>query len=336
MAAPATQQTPAAAGRGPVYDKKTEAATVARDLADRIRGRVVVITGANGSLGFETARVLCLQGAKVIAVCRSQANADKVAAQIREKQPDADVTPMVADLSSLASVRAFADAFLALNLPLHVLLLNAGIMACPKAKTQDGFESQLGINHLAHFLLTNLLLDKLKATGTAEEPARVVAVSSAANYAFPPPEGILFDDLNADKHYDQWVRYGMSKLANILFAKELQRRMDAEGAHVVANALHPGVIRETGLYRHWDLWNKIQMFSFLRAWTLLTHVRTIEQGAANEVYCSFDPRAGKGEFHFDCAINHESLHEAANNPEIAKRLWTVSEQLVGLAPAAAQ
>ena len=175
-----------------------------------------------------------------------------------------------------------------------------------------------------------MLLDRLKSTGTAAEPARVVAVASIAQYAFSPPSGIFFDDL-AGNDYNQWSRYGQSKLANLLMANELQRRMQAEGAHVVAVTLHPGVVRETKLERYSNMWANLQMFTFWNAWSILFQMRTIPEGAGAELMCAFHPNIVPGGYYYDGHLETAQVHPTANDPAVAQRLWTVSEELVSKA-----
>jgi retinol dehydrogenase 12 len=184
------------------------------------RGKTIIVTGANCGLGLETSRCLAAHGATVILMSRSTANGEKAVAEIKAEYPDADVSTMALDLGSLASVRSAAKAYLDSGRPLHILINNAGVMvsaarlctrdpllstwmvglqACPRALTADGFESQIGVNHLGHFLFTTLLLPALAKSGTAEQPARVINLSSMGNWLFAPPQGIDLDDLDATK-----------------------------------------------------------------------------------------------------------------------------------------
>lgn len=207
-------------------------------------------------------------------------------------------------------------------------------MACPKTMTEDGFETQLGVNHIGHFYFTTLLLPLLVKTGTVEHPARVVQVSSLANFLAGPPDGILFADWNADQHYDPWERYGQAKLANILFAKELNKRFQAQ--HVVAVALHPGVIMGTELNRHFSLssvWAATKML-----WTgpkgslkmmLGERQKSIPEGAATSVLCALDPSLEAGGYYYDCHLSQgEGLHAKANDKALAERLWKETEKWV--------
>ncbi len=208
-----------------------------------IAGRVFVVTGGNSGIGYEAVRVLAGAGAKVIFTARDQKKIDETVAELKKGQASADVTGMICSLENLKSVKSFAEAYIKRDLPLHVLILNAGVMACPPSLTDDKFEMQIGVNHIAHHYLTTLLLPVLKKSA----PARVVVLSSGAHRR----HNVNFDDLHWTKagSYDPWFAYGSSKTANILFAKQLNADMKKQGVKIVANAVHPGVIA-TNLGRH--------------------------------------------------------------------------------------
>ena len=183
--------------------------------------------------------------ARVIMACRSVERGEKAAEEVRRASGSSNVVFQQLDLASLTSVRRFCERVLKEEPHIDILINNAGIMACPYWKTEDGFEMQFGVNHLGHFLLTNLLLDRLK-----EAPAaRIVNVSSGA-HGYAMAKGINFDDINSEKSYNTMKAYGQSKLANILFTRSLARQL--EGTTVTTNSLHPGVIR-TELTRHLGL-----------------------------------------------------------------------------------
>ena len=206
---------------------------------------------------------------------------------------------------------------------------NAGIMACPYSKTVDGFESQFGVNHLAHFYLVNLLLPELKAG----RPARVIAVSSIANKV----NSINFDDINFEKKYDKWAAYAQSKSANILFTKQLNKLYEKDG--IQGFSLHPGVIL-TGLQKHTPT-EELQAFGIIKPdGTLSEFCKTIEQGAATSVYAALAPELVNhgGEYLEDCAISR-GLNTGPEywgmGPHVldmnnAEKLWKLSEKLVGL------
>lgn len=317
------------------YGSATTAEEVATKYQDRVKGRVVFITGSNSGIGYESAKAFARVGAIVVLACRSLSNAENAAKSIREqlsqeKSIDVDalqIHPVELDLSSFASIRKGAETFLNLNLggtspsQLHILLNNAGVMACPKTLTADGFELQFGTNHLGHFLLTNLLSDALRRGAANNGWARVVNVASMGHFM---ARSIPFDDLTAEKGYEKWGRYGVSKLCNILHAVELNHRFQEdkkpeEGEGVTAYSLHPGVI-STNLGRH--------MGSFFTsndklAW--LTLQKTIPQGAATQVYCALAPNITAGGYYSDCNEGYRS--SVSLDLELAKKLWEVSEQL---------
>ncbi|XP_037077685.1 LOW QUALITY PROTEIN: retinol dehydrogenase 12-like [Pollicipes pollicipes] len=278
----------------------------------RLDGKTVVITGANSGVGKETARDLGRRGARLILGVRSLERGE---AALRELPVGAGGKPLLLqlDLASLESVRCFAAAVRQREPKVHLLINNAGVMACPRAETADGFELQLGTNHLGHFLLTHLLLDQLRAAA----PARVINLSSLAH-----TRGQMhFDDLMLTKGYTKWKAYYQSKLANVLFTRELARRLAGSG--VTTYAVHPGVVR-TELWRHQGGW--------LRA-LLRPVVRSPEQGAQTTLYCALAPELEtvSGRYYADCKETQPSRR--AQSDEDAARLWAVSERLVGL-PAA--
>jgi NAD(P)-dependent dehydrogenase (short-subunit alcohol dehydrogenase family) len=298
-------------------------------------GRSVIVTGANCGLGLETARVLVNVGAHVVLACRSTANAEAAVASIRAQTPPGctgTATPLVLDLGSFASIRAFVAAFLALGRPLHILVNNAGVMACPLSRTADGLEMQMGVNHFGHFLLTTLLLPALKASA----PARVICLSSTGHFLFPPATGIDWANIGGEHGYDMWRKYGESKLANVLFAVELNRRMAAEGVDVKAIPLHPGAILGTNLSRHFGFGVITRMLGYPRVWRIICGGipnKTIPQGTSTTIVAALAPDASPGRYYSDCAEEEVMVHPLAYDVEQARRLWEVS--LVVTAGAAA-
>ena len=203
-------------------------------------GKTVIITGANAGIGKETATELARRGARVILACRNTEKGEEAALDVRAKSANENVVFRLLDLASFESIRQFASKILEDERRIDILINNSGVMGCPYTKTKDGFEMQFGVNHLGHFLLTHLLLDRLK-----EAPAaRIINVSSVA-HSFV--NGITFDDLNSEKAYTVHSAYFRSKLANILFTRSLAKRLI--GTSVTANSLHPGSVR-TELFRH--------------------------------------------------------------------------------------
>jgi NAD(P)-dependent dehydrogenase (short-subunit alcohol dehydrogenase family) len=205
------------------------------------RGRTAVITGANSGIGFEAARVLAQRGARVVLACRDLVRGDAAAARVREAAPDATVDVVRLDLASLASVREAARRLGDEYPRIDLLINNAGLMIPPYGRTEDGFESQIGTNHLGHFALTGLLLDRIRDV----PGSRVVTVSSNGHRM----GRIDFEDLQSERRYRAMAAYAQSKLANLLFTYELQRRLARSGAETVAVAAHPGTA-STDLTRH--------------------------------------------------------------------------------------
>ncbi|KAH9321692.1 hypothetical protein KI387_016331, partial [Taxus chinensis] len=283
-------------------------------------GLTAIVTGGTSGIGTETVRVLALRGAQVFMPARNLENGNRVKEALLKENPAAKVDVMELDVGSLKSVYKFAASFKSLNQPLNILINNAGIMACPFQLSEDGIELQFATNHLGHFLLTNLLLDKLKAT--AKETGiqgRIINVSSAAHKR-APPEGIRFDKINDKSSYIPFQAYGQSKLANILHANELAGRLEDEKADVTANSLHPGII-PTNIIRH------IKMLAFPVA-LLKFLIKSIPQGAATTCYLALHPdvKGANGKYFSDC--EEAKLTPNATNPALARQLWDFSERLV--------
>lgn len=197
-----------------------------------LSGKRILITGANSGLGFETTRLLASRNAEIIMACRNQSKAEAAKANILEQHPPADLTIMNLNLASLKSVEMFAEAFKSEYQSLDILINNAGIMAPPLQRTEEGFEMQFGTNHLGHFALTGLLLDRILAT----PDSRIVNLGSAA-HRFGK---MHFDDLQWHQRYSRWPAYGQSKLANLLFTYELARKLEQAEAQTITAAAHPG------------------------------------------------------------------------------------------------
>src|SRR5262249_3687619 len=195
-------------------------------------GKTIVITGANSGIGYEAALQLAAKGANVVLACRDQTKGRAAVDAIKAAHPSASIELAELDLADLRSIRHFAEALRAAHSAVHILCNNAGVMAIPYRTTADGFEMQFGTNHLGHFALTGLLLDRLLATPSA----RVVTVSSNAHKW----GAMHWDDLQGERGYSKWRAYGQSKLANLLFTYELQRRLVPAGAGLVSVACHPG------------------------------------------------------------------------------------------------
>lgn len=283
----------------------------------RLDGKTVVITGANTGIGKCTALELSKRGARLVLLCRNTEKAERAAEDIR-KATEGDVVVHSLDLASLASVRECAAQLGNSLEKIDILINNAGIMACPQMKTEDGFEMQIGTNHLGHFLLTNLLMPLLKK---AAPNARIINVASLAH----KQGSINWDDISyAKTEYSPFVAYSQSKLANILFTKELARK--GEGSGVTAYALHPGVIN-TELGRHMQDMNAcfVCMFKFIS-----NFIKTPENGANTTIYCAVEESIGEhsGRYYSDCREVQPARQ--AESAEDAKRLWDLSEQMVNL------
>uniref|UniRef100_A0A7S3GFH5 Uncharacterized protein n=1 Tax=Palpitomonas bilix TaxID=652834 RepID=A0A7S3GFH5_9EUKA len=298
------------------YGKRTTAAEVCE--GHDLTGKVIIVTGANTGIGKETARVLAKAGAEVVMGCRNEERAEGAIKDITAEIPSAKVTNIRLDLGDLKSVKAFADEFLSKYERLDILINNAGVMSCPKMVTKDGFDMQFGTNHLGHFYLTQLLRDMLVKSA----PSRVVVLSSEAHAMLAAKFGMNFDDLQNEKGYTPWNAYGRSKLANLLFARELDRQMKEQGAKVTVNALHPGVIK-TDLIRHL---NPLMRFGFKMA--VAFSGKNVPQGAATTVYAAVaEELEGNGGNYLDnCRIGKSS--KAGRNMDAAKRLWEMSEKII--------
>ncbi|MFK8025468.1 MAG: oxidoreductase [Ilumatobacter sp.] len=294
----------------------------AHDVTDQT-GRTFLVTGANTGLGFEATKVIAQRGAKVLLGCRSESKANDAIERIVAEVPDADLGFVPLDQNDLSSVRAAADIVNA-GPRLDVLVNNAGIMMTPLEFTADGFESQFGVNHLGTFALTSLLLPKL-----AEQPdARVVVTSSIAH----KPGRIDFDDLGAEHGYDPQTRYQQSKLANLLFMYELERRLRASGSTTIAVACHPG-IAATELGRHLP---KFVSFAMPLAKIVFNSAAegawpTLMAATSGEVTGgSYWGPSKRGETSGPAGPAMSTSR--ARDPQLAARLWDVSIEMTGIDP----
>jgi NAD(P)-dependent dehydrogenase (short-subunit alcohol dehydrogenase family) len=285
-----------------------------------LSGRTAIVTGASTGIGLETAANLAAAGARVIAGVRNAEKGATTAASLADRVAGATVEFGVIDLTSFASIRSFAEGFVAREEPLNLLINNAGVMNTPFEHTVEGYELQFGTNHLGHFLLTNLLVPAL----IAGAPARVVNLSSGGHRS----SDILWDDPNFERHpYDKMTAYGQSKTANVLFSVELDRRLADRGVH--ANAVHPGRIN-TELARYMDQDDYERLIGRLKeSGRELPPPKTIEAGAATSLWAATAPElADRGGLYLeDCHVG-EALPYATDG-EAAKRLWALSEEFVG-------
>ena len=300
----------------------------ADDVPDQ-DGRTIVVTGANSGIGLEATRELARHGANVIMACRNTERGEDAAADVRAGVPDADLRVEVCDLASLESIRAFADRLE--DEPIDVLINNAGTMAIPRSETEDGFETQFGVNHLGHFALTGLVFEGLH-TAPESEPARVVTVSSELHERGE----IDFDDLHGERTYDRWDAYGQSKLANLLFAYELERRFLTAGLNAKSLAVHPGYADTQLQFRGIE-----DRGSWLRlAGRRLANVlfaQSPERGALPTLYAATAPDAAGGAYYGPGGLlnmrgtpERQASSERSYDRETARRLWEVSSELTGV------
>jgi len=292
------------------------------DVPDQ-SGRTAVITGGNSGIGFEAARVLAQRGARLILGCRDQGKARDAVTRIRAAAPGAEVEAVPLDLASLHSVRAAAGQIRSTCEGIDLLINNAGVMMPPYGRTEDGFELQFGINHLGHFALTGLLLDRL-----ARLPgARVVTVSSNNHR-----DGLInFDDLQSERGYRPMAGYAQSKLANLMFTYELQRRLAASGSPAIAAAAHPGLTR-TNLARYLS-----PVMTALYVLIERPLAQSAAMGALGTLRAATDPAARGGDYYGPtrwrgergCPVRIGSS-ERSHDEDAQRRLWRESERLTGV------
>jgi len=298
-------------GTGPSgfgWTSTAEEVTEGLDLGDKR----MLITGCNSGIGKESVRVLAMRGATVFGAARNERKATEACESV-----DGDTRPIVCELSDPESVRGCAEEVASEDAPLDAVICNAGIMALPELEQVHGYEKQFFVNHIGHFILVTELLETLADDG------RVVMLSSHAHHR-APDEGIQFDNLSGERGYDDWTAYGQSKLANVLFARELARRFERRETDRVANAVHPGVIN-TNLARH--------LHPLLQGAMKLIEplvFKSIAQGAATQTHVAAHPDAAEhnGEYFADC--NVETSSEAGRDMELAERLWKESERIVAV------
>ncbi len=283
-----------------------------------LTGKVAIVTGANSGIGYETARALARKQATVILACRNQDRGEAAVRRTNQESPKAKAEVRPLDLSDLASVRHFADEFTSHYDRLDILINNAGIMMTPFGKTADGFELQFGTNHLGHFALTGLLLDLILRT----RQARVITVSSGGHRF----ADIDFDNLNGEKGYNRGRAYAQSKLANLLFTYELQRRLEGAGVDTIAAAAHPGWT-VTNLQAHWRMVRMLNPFIGQKP----------EMGALPTLYAATAPDVQGGDYYGPRGWQElrgypTKVQSSASSHDIAvaAKLWTVSEELTGV------
>jgi NAD(P)-dependent dehydrogenase (short-subunit alcohol dehydrogenase family) len=294
-----------------------------------LTGRTIVVTGANSGLGYEATRIFAEKDASVVMACRDTDRGREAAERISRTIPGAALEVLELDLADLDSVRAFVARFEADYEDLHVLCNNAGVMAIPRRETADGFETQFGVNHLGHFALTGLLCETLAGT---DDETRVITQSSAAH----ENGEIDFEDLQGERSYSKWGAYGQSKLANVLFAYELDRRLSAAGLDVKSVACHPGYaateLQTTG---------PAMEGSLLKQWTMAGANRLVAQsaamGALPMLYAGTASTIEGGEYigpdgPFGARGYPTRAESSARSHDrvAAERLWEVSTELTGV------
>ena len=291
------------------------------NVAD-LSGTTALVTGASSGIGLEAARILAEHGARVLLGCRNPAKATAALERIRSGAADADVSVVPLDLADLHSIRLAAEIVNDTESQLHLLINNAGVMAVPLQHTADGFEMQLGTNHLGHFALTGLLIDRLLET----PGSRVVNVSSTGHRM----GRINFDDLDAARGYHRWLRYGQSKVANLLFTYEMQRRLERDDRTTKALACHPGganteLARDAGFL----------MRTFQPAADLV--MQSAAMGALPTVRAAVDPAAEGGDYYGPDGLSGmrgypTKVHSTAysHKHDVAEHLWAVSEDMTGV------
>jgi len=279
-----------------------------------MKNKIVLITGANSGIGFETAKQLSLLGAEVVMMSRNKEKGEAALLEIKKLVPNTKSCVMQCDLADMKSIRLFAEEFNNKYQKLDVLLNNAGIITNERLETVDGFEYQFGVNHLGHFLLTHLLLQKLKDSA----PSRIINVSSMAHKIGK----INFSDLQLKHKFTPFRAYSQSKLANILFTVELSQRLHGTG--VTVNCLHPGVVRTRFAVDRKT--NKLSFFAKLYQPFTITQ----EKGAETSIFLASSPEVQNitGQYFDKKKIARTS--KAAQNEDDAKKLWNVSMQLTGL------
>ncbi|KAI1285260.1 WW domain-containing oxidoreductase [Halotydeus destructor] len=284
-----------------------------RDLS----GKVAIVTGGNCGIGYETCRALAYHGARVIMACRDTERASVAIAKIVSERPHAKLDALKCDLSSLSSVKHFTEQFEALDVPLHMLILNAGVFALPHELTENGIERTFQVNHLSHFYLTQLLEKKLIKSA----PSRVVVVSSESHrFSSLSTSNISKEYLSpSSSQFYAMVAYNDSKLCNVLFSAQLNRRLRTK--QVTSESLHPGNMMSSNLSRHWWLYRAL--FALVRPFT-----KSLDQGASTTVYCATSLELdGVGGSYFNNCIPC-TPSKAAQDVELAKQLWQLSEDMI--------
>ncbi|KAH6770890.1 Rossmann-fold superfamily protein [Perilla frutescens var. hirtella] len=291
-------------------------------------GLTAIVTGASSGIGLETTRVLAKRGVHVVMGIRNMTAGKEVREEIIKENPAAKIDAMELDLSSLQSVTNFASHFTSSGLPLNILINNAGIMIPPFTLSADKIELQFATNYLGHFLLTHLLLETMKKTARhTKREGRIVNVSSTA-HRYSYKQGIRFDKINDQQGYSRFLAYGQSKLANILHANELGRRLKEEGADITANSLHPGVIT-TNLFRYAGIFQgNLGIFEGMVSTIGGLLLKNVQQGASTTCYVALHPQLKgiSGQYFSD--NNLDKPHSKATHTDLAAKLWDFTMDLI--------
>ena len=283
-------------------------------MKENLQNKVCLITGATNGIGEEAAKQIALMGAEIVFIARNQIKANQLKETIKSLT-GRETTSIIADLSSQSEVKKAAEEFLSLNKPLHILLNNAGIMNTSRRETVDGLEEVFSVNHLAYYTLTLLLMDKLIASG----PGRIVNVASGAHMFI---KEINFEDLQSEKEYKTMHVYGQSKLANILFTRELSNKVQGKG--ITVNCLHPGFVN-TGIgSNNSPILGRILM-ALARPFS-----RKTDKGAETSIFLCTSPEVEglSGEYYVDCEVS--KISGPAKSKDNAEKLWNISSKLTGI------
>ena len=292
-----------------------------------LKGKIIIITGANSGLGFEITRVLSYKSPTIIMACRNLEKAENAKNIILEENPQAQLNLMQIDLSKLSSVKNFAKTFTEKYNKLDILFNNAGVMFAPKTITEDGLELHMAANHYGHFVLTGLLLNQLSKA----ENARIVSISSMGHRF----SKIKFKDMNYEKGYNKLMAYGNSKIANLYFAYELDRKLKEANKSVISVASHPGWTKTNLQTAGGEIDNskgQIRFWNFLNIFI----AQSVDMGVLPQLRAAFDPNAKGGEYFSPEKFLHlsgypiiKTSNKRSRNTKIAKQFWEISEALTG-------
>jgi len=308
------------------FGSGTSAFTIARKYQDNLKNKTIIVTGANIGLGYTTTEALAENGCHVIMACRDEKTSKESFQKIKQKYPNSKITLMQCDLNDIKSVETFAQNIISKNLPVHVLINNAGVAFTQKECTKQGYEKQFGVNYFGHYVLTQLLLPILHKNGTSEQPSRIINVSSTAHHFVAYDKNPKWDEVafqHNRQNYSRFKAYGYSKSANILHAMFLTKYAQQNKLNVVINAVHPGAILNTSLLRgHMSQ-------ALVKILTKVPLLKTVEAGAATQVLLACHPKLNNvsGMYFEDCGLAKPSA--AARDESNALALKKFSEKCYG-------